>query len=313
MTAATTKILPGQVHLKRLGTYASVLVAVTLIVAKLIAFFMTDSVAMLSSLLDSTIDLMASLVTVYSVASALKPPDRDHRYGHGKAEPLAALAQAAFIVGSSVLLAYEALSRFYHPHDIDNEVTGYIVTALAVTLTVLLIGFQRYILSRTKSMAIGADRLHYIGDLLINLAVAAALALYQITGLTWFDPLFAIAIAAGMTFNAYRIALGALHVLMDHELSDGDREKIKVIVKSVPKVRGLHDLRTRTDGERIFIEFHLELDADMTLRVAHKIDEELIELLQKVYPNSDILIHQDPEGIEEDRLDTQIKKAEMNA
>src|SRR3984885_5203201 len=148
----------GNDRLRRLATYASISGAVMLIGAKLTAWFVTDSVAMLSSLLDSTIDLLSSLVTAYGVASALRPPDREHRFGHGKAEPLAALAQAAFIVGSSVLLGYEALSRFYHPHEIQREAFGYGVMALAIVLTVALVEFQHYVIRRTSSMAIGADR-----------------------------------------------------------------------------------------------------------------------------------------------------------
>ncbi len=296
----------GNARLRRQATYASVSVALILIAAKLYAYFMTDSVAMLSSLLDSTIDLVAALVTVYGVAAALQPPDREHRFGHGKAEPLAALTQAAFIVGSSVLLAYEALSRLYHPHDIQNENLGYVVMALAIALTIVLVIFQLYVIRRTRSMAIGADRVHYLGDLAINLAVVAAFGLYQITGLNWFDPAFAIAIAAGMTFSAFRIAAHALTVLMDRELPDEDRAKIKQIVRAQPHVRGLHDMRTRSDSDRVFIEFHLELDADMTLRTAHKVADAITDALHKDFPNADILIHQDPAGLEEERLDTQI-------
>lgn len=295
-------------RLRQAATYASITVAILLIVAKMFAYFMTNSVAMLSSLLDSTIDLMSSLVTAYGVASALRPPDHDHRYGHGKAEPLAALAQAAFIIGSSVLLTYEALHRLYHPEPLQNEVFGYGVMALAIGATAGLVVFQRYVIRRTSSMAIKADYFHYVGDLLINLGVVASFILTGWTGLTWFDPVLAIVIAAGLAFTAFRIALHALNVLMDQELPDSDREKIVTIVKTQQFVRGIHDLRTRTDGERIFIEFHLELDANMTLRAAHKIDEAVTAAVLKEFPKADVLIHQDPTGIQEERLDEQIAK-----
>jgi ferrous-iron efflux pump FieF len=207
-----------------------------------------------------------------------------------------------------VLLGYEALSRLYKPQALHDENLGYAVMALAIVLTLMLVIFQRIVIKRTKSMAIGADRIHYLGDLGINIAVVAALALSQATGHYWYDPVFAIAIAAGMTISAIHIAKDALHVLMDRELPDEDRQKIKSIVQAQAKVRGLHDLRTRTDGERIFIEFHLELDPDMTLRAAHQIDEAIMEAIRKAYPNSDVLIHQDPDGLEEDRLDTKIAR-----
>lgn len=300
----------GNARLRRLATYASIGVALTLITAKLAAYLMTDSVAMLSSLLDSTIDLLSSVVTAYGVANALRPPDKQHRFGHGKAEPLAALAQAAFIIGSSVLLGYEAISRFYHPHDIQHETLAYIIMGVAIVLTLGLIEFQHLVVKRTSSMAIGADRLHYIGDLLINFAVIAAFALHQWTGILWFDPVFAIIVAASLSGMAVHIAQHALDVLMDKELPETDREKIKAVVQTHPAVRGVHDMRTRSDSDRVFVELHVEMDADLTLSKAHDISEQLVALVQKEYKDADVLIHQDPTGHEEDRLDEQIARRE---
>ena len=271
-------------RLRRLATYASVSVALVLIAAKIAAWFLTDSVAMLSSLLDSTIDLIASLVTAYGVAAALRPPDREHRFGHGKAEPLAALAQAAFIIGSSVLLGYEALHRFYHPQAITNLDFGYGTMVLAIMLTAALVLFQRYVIRRTHSMAIGADRLHYVGDLAVNAAV----------------------IAGGLIFSAHHIAMHALIVLMDREVPDTQREKIKSIVRAHPAVRGIHDMRTRSDSDRIFIEVHVELDPDMKLKEAHLVADGIERALIAEFPNADVLIHEDPAGLIEHRLDEQI-------
>lgn len=293
-------------RLRRAASYASITVATLLIIAKLVAYLLTDSVAMMSSLLDSTIDLLGSVVTAVGVASAMRPPDRDHRYGHGKAEALSTLTQAAFIIGSSCLLAYEAISRFYKAHEIQNEEVGYGVMAFAIVLTLGLITFQRYVVRRTSSMAIGADRAHYVGDLAVNVAVVIAFVLYEVTGKSWFDPVFGLGIAAALSYTAYGIARDALNVLMDRELPDEARAKIKSIVRAHSQVRGLHDLRTRSDGDREFIEFHLELDAAMTLKDAHKIDEDIINELAKEFPHADILIHADPAGIEEERLDQKI-------
>ena len=289
--------------LRRWATYASVVVAALLIVAKLAAYFITDSVAMMSSLLDSTVDFIASSITVYGVAHALRPPDHNHRFGHGKAEPLTTLAQAGFIVGSSILLGYEALGRLYHPHTMQNAITGYIVMAVASVVTIGLIEFQRYVIRRTSSMAIDADRLHYVGDLVINIAVIVAFALYEATGITWLDPLFAVLISSGLIFSASRIAIKAMRILMDEELPDADRRKITEIVTALPKVRGMHDLRTRSDGDRQFIQLHVELDGNMNLRDAHVIGDEIMSAIHKHYPDADITVHQDPEGIKEDRLD----------
>lgn len=296
MTRAESDLSSRRARLRRRATYASAIVAITLIVAKFFAYMMTDSVAMLSSLLDSTIDLIASLVTVFGVASALQPPDHDHRFGHGKAEPLAVLAQAAFIIGSSVLLGYTALDRFYHPQIIQNPTLGYGIMALAIVLTALLVQFQHYVVRRTSSIAIAADRLHYMGDLGINLTVIIAFALNQWTGVLWFDPAFGLVIAVWLTVTASRIAFNALNILMDKELPDAERERIRVVVEAHPAVRRLQNMRTRTDSDRAFMELYIEMDANMTLREAHGISDSIAEKVRKAFPGADIIIHQDPAG-----------------
>ena len=297
----------GNDRLRRRATFASIGVAAILIIAKLFAYLETDSVAVLTSLFDSTFDLVASIITAYGVASALRPPDQRHRYGHGKAEPLAALAQGVFIIGSSVVLAYEAASRFYHPQDIANDNVGYAVMGLAVALTIGLVFFQNHVVGKTKSSAVGADQLHYLGDLVINLAVIAALGLHHLTGYYWFDPVFALAIAAGLLVPAFHILKQAMIALMDAELPQPMRDKIRDIVLRQPGVRGVHDMRTRSDSDHIFIELHVEMDGSITLREAHDLTEKIYAAIGAEIPNADILVHQDPVGLEEDRLDTHIE------
>ena len=296
--------------LRRLATFASIGVATVLIMAKLVAYLMTDSVSMLTSLFDSTFDLVASVITAYGVASALRPPDREHRYGHGKAEPLAVLAQAIFIIGSSVVLGYEAASRLYHPHEIENENIGYAVMVVAIVMTVMLIAFQHHVTRKTRSTAVGADKLHYIGDLAVNLSVVAAFALHQLTGFNWFDPVFAVAIAAGLLASAFHLLKQSLFALMDAELPQEQRKQIRDIVRTQSGVRGIHDMRTRTDSERIFIELHVEMDGNITLLAAHDLSEKITDAINAEFPNADITIHQDPAGIEEDRRDVRIAKQE---
>ena len=295
-------------RLRRLATYASLGVAVTLIIAKIIAYVMTDSVALLSSLFDSVFDLVASLVTAFGVASALRPPDHNHRYGHGKAEPLAALAQSVFIIGSSILLVYEATSRLINPEPIAHETVGYIVMGLAILLTSMLVAFQHRVVHATHSTAIGADRLHYVGDLAINLAVVVAFILHQATGQNWFDPVFAGGIAIGLLASAFYILKSALGALMDAELSDEEREKIKQIVLQQPGVFGVHDMRTRSDSDRIFIELHVEMDGATSLSAAHELSEKINHAIARAVPNADIVIHQDPAGLKEKTRDRQIEK-----
>ncbi|MDD5586626.1 MAG: cation diffusion facilitator family transporter [Alphaproteobacteria bacterium] len=294
-------------NLRRYATYASVAVAMTLILAKLAAYVLTDSVAMLSSMIDSMVDLVASLVAAYGVARALRPPSREYRFGHGKAEPLAALMQAAFIVGSAILLAVEALGRLYQPRAIENTGIGYAVVVFAIVLTLALLLFQRYVIHRTKSLAISADRLHYSGDVLINLAVGATYALESYTKQIWLDPLFALVIGGILLVGAYKICRKALSVLMDRELPEADRTRISSVAMMQEGVRGLHDLRTRSDSGRAFIELHLEVDPEITVRAAHDIAENVMEKINRVFPNADVLVHQDPLGVEEKRLDEEIE------
>lgn len=294
--------------LRRWATYASLGVALTLIAAKLVAYIATNSVAVLSSLIDSTVDVLASIVTLCGVASALKPPDTKHRYGYGKAEPLAALTQGAFIVGSSVLLGYEALHRLLEPSRPEALDIGYGVMGLATVLTLGLVAFQNYVVRRTGSMAISADSLHYRGDLLTNLAVIMALVLGDVTGSGLFDPLFAMGVAGILIFGALRIARDALRVLLDRELPEATRARIRTLVHTHPQVRGLHDLRTRSDGERHFIEFHLELDGHITLTAAHDIADAVEQHLLMEFAPAEISIHQEPAGLDDKRLDHRVEK-----
>jgi len=296
---------PGgrQARLRRWATYASVSVSSTLIVAKLAAYLATESVSLLSSLIDSSTDLLASLVTLLGVRTALKPPDRSHRFGHGKAEGLAALTQAAFIGGSAGFLAIEGTNRLINPQPIPDSWVGLAVMALSVVLTAGLITFQRQVVRATGSVAIGADRLHYSGDLLMNGTVILSLLLTRWLGLAQIDAVFALGIAAFLVWGAWGVAVGALDVLMDRELPQAERDRVKSIVRAHPQARGLHDLRTRNAGTGKFIELHLELPGHLTLLQAHEITDAIEQDLRQAFPGAAVLIHQEPEGLDDERLD----------
>lgn len=297
----------ADIKLKRLATAASMSVATVLIITKVTAFFLTNSVSLLSSLMDSFFDLLASLVTMLGVIHAATPPDEDHRYGHGKLEALAALAQALFVLGSSLFLVVESIRRFITPETVRDAEIGIGVMLLSIILTGLLITFQKFVVKRTKSVAISADRLHYTGDLMMNAAVITALALSKFTGWIYFDPIFALLIAGVLLRGAWRILISSSDILMDKELPEKDRRRIEEIVTAHPHVESIHDLRTRSTGERIFIEFHVELDGQMTLNRAHDITEELENALYAAFPKSEILMHQEPAGIDDHRLDNMIQ------
>jgi len=286
-------------RLMRLATYASVSVAVTLICAKLVAWYATDSVSIFSTLIDSLLDGGASMVNLLAVRHALEPADREHRFGHGKAESLAGLAQSAFICGSAVFLLIEAGERFVNPRDITNLDIGFLVMAVSIVLTGILVSFQRYVVMRTGSLAIEADSLHYRMDILVNISVVGSLIIVSQMGWLWVDPVIAVAIAGYIIFGAWSIAKASLQVLMDHELPDDERLKIRDIALAHPDVDGVHDLRTRSSGQSIFIQLHLELDGDMTLLRAHDIADEVEASIMAAYPNAEVITHQDPEGIDE--------------
>ncbi len=286
-------------RLMRLATYASVSVASLLIALKTGAWIATESIAMLSTLVDSLLDALASIVSLFAVRHALTPADQEHRFGHGKAEALAAMAQSAFITGSSVLLLFQAGERFIHPRPLAAPGTGIWVMAVSIVLTVGLVAFQMWVVRRTKSVAVAADSLHYKGDILVNIAVIAALVLGSWFGLLYADPIFGTAIAFYILYNAWLIVREALDMLMDRELPDGERQRIRDIALAHEEVESLHDMRTRRSGQTSFIQFHLVMNAELTLLKAHEVSDEVELDLRRTFPDAEILIHQDPTGIVE--------------
>ncbi len=292
---------PAANRLRRWATYASVAAASLLIAAKFAAWLETGSVALLSSLINSLLDIVASIVNLIAVRHALTPADREHRFGHGKAEPLAVLGQSAFITGSALLLLAEAVRRLIQPVAVENPPAGIAVMAFSIVVTIALVLYQRYVVSRTGSIAITADELHYRSDLMLNISVIAALILSGTFGLSVLDPLFGAAIGVWIIYSAARLARLSLVQLMDRELPDDEREKIRAIAQSHPEVAAAHDLRTRVAGPTAFIQIHIEMDGDISLARAHVISDEVEERLRAAYPNAEIMIHQDPEGVEEPR------------
>ena len=284
-------------RLMRLATYASVSVACSLIALKTGAWIATESIAMLSTLVDSLLDALASIVNLVAVRHALTPADREHRFGHGKAEALAAMAQSAFIAGSAVLLLFHAGERFIHPRPLAAPATGIWVMVVSIVLTVLLVAFQLWVVRRTKSVAVAADSLHYKGDILVNIAVIAALILGSWFGFLYADPIFGTVIAVYILYNAGQIVREALDMLMDRELPDDERRKIRDIALAHAEVDSLHDMRTRRSGQTSFIQFHLVMNAELTLLKAHEVSDEVELELRRTFPDAEIMIHQDPTGI----------------
>ena len=292
---------PAADRLRRRATQAAVAVAAFLLALKFAGWLVTGSVALLSSLIDSLLDFAASLINLVAVRHAMSPADREHRFGHGKIEPLAVLGQSAFIAGSALLVLAEAVRRLIRPVRVDNPPLGIAVMIVSIAVGVGLVAYQRHVVRRTGSIAIGADELHYRSDIVLNASVIAALALGSLFERPILDPLFGAAIGLWIVYAAVRLAALSVTQLMDRELSDEEREKIRAIAQSHPEVVAAHDLKTRVAGPTAFIQMHLEMDGGMSLARAHQIADEVEALLHAAYPHAEILIHQDPEGVDEPR------------
>ncbi|NIW23662.1 MAG: cation diffusion facilitator family transporter, partial [Gammaproteobacteria bacterium] len=251
---------PNQVWLMTAAGYASVGVALSLVSLKIWAWLATDSVAMLSSLADSLLDLLASGITLVAVRVAISPADREHRFGHGKSEGIAGLVQAVIITGSAGYVCLRAIERLLSPSAVESPSVGIGVMLVSLVLTVSLVAFQRFVVRRTRSLAIAADAVHYRSDVLTNLAVLAAILLSSNWGLHIFDPLLGLLVVALILWSVAIIVREALDVLLDRELPENDRLRISEIARAHPEVLGLHDLRTRSAGATKFVQFHLELD-----------------------------------------------------
>lgn len=288
-------------RLMRLASMASVAAAVLLIAIKFVAFLQTGSVSLLSTLFDSALDAGASIVNLIAVRHALTPADPEHRFGHGKAEPLAGLVQVAFILGSSILLLTEVVDHFITPRPVTAPEIGIVVMAVSLLVTLLLVLFQRHVVRKTGSMAIKADSAHYGTDFLVNVSVIAALVLSAKFNVWWIDPAIGLAIALFIAWAAIQIGREALDMLMDREMDDAERDRIKEIVRAHRDVIDLHDLRTRIAGRDRFIQFHLELDGALSLSEAHRISDAVEADIRAAFPEAEVIIHEDPAGVVERR------------
>jgi ferrous-iron efflux pump FieF len=275
---------------------ASISMAVVLIGLKVWAALQTSSTAMLGSLADSGLDLVASLVVLAAVRIAAQPADHEHRFGHGKAEALASLIQVILITLSALFIAFRAMQRLLAGAQTEQAELGIGVSLVAIALTFALIAYQRHVVRRTGSLAIGTDRLHYASDLMLNGSVIVALVLDQYAGLTGADAVFGLLIALWLAFGAWRASASAVNQLMDREWPEEDRQRFLAACQDYPELAGLHDLRTRTSGTHDFAQFHVWVPADWTVQQAHDRMDAIEEALQKRFPGTEILIHLDPEG-----------------
>ena len=292
----TTVTPEERARLTARAAFASSAMAITLIALKAYAAIRTSSMAMLGSLADSSLDLVASVIVLLAVRVAAQPADHEHRFGHGKAEALAALVQIILISFSAMFIAFRSTERLINGAQTGEAELGIGVSVIAIVLTVALITYQRHVVKRTGSLAIGTDRLHYSSDLMLNGSVIAALALDQLVGLRGADAVFGLLIAAWLLWGAWSASSQALNQLMDREWPDELRERFLAAAKEYPELAGLHDFRTRTSGTYNFAQFHVWVPPEWTVQEAHDRLDAVEEELQQRFPNTEILIHVDPEG-----------------
>jgi len=296
VTSAALDRAQARATLTTRAALASIAVAVFLVLLKSYAAWHTGSVAMLGSLADTALDLIASIVTLVGVRFAAMPADDDHRFGHGKAEALAALAQVVLISISALGIAWRAIDRLGSNAQTEGLELGMGVSMVAIGATFALLAYQRHVIKRTGSVAIETDHVHYQSDLLLNLAVIIALVLDQMLGWRMADPLFGIVIAAWLMFGAWREASRSIDQLMDKEWPAAKRHAFLAAAADYPELAGLHDCRTRTSGAHDFVQFHVWVPGGWTVRQAHERMDKVEEALQARFPGTEILIHLDPEG-----------------
>jgi len=298
MISAMAEDSQSKSRLMRGAAFAAVAVSAVLVVLKAAAYVVTGSVAMMASLADSALDLFASSINLFAIREALTPADREHRFGHGKAEPLAGLAQGAFIAGSATFLVVESIGRIVSPRGVDHAFVGLAVMIVSIAAVLGLVIYQRLAVSRTGSIAIRADRIHYLGDLVTNIGVALGITLSARFGILIADPIVGLGVAVVLAASAWNVFRQSYDQLMDRELPDEERERIKTIVRNHADVRNLHDLRTRAAGICKFIQLHIELDPAISLTRAHEVSDEVEHELIAAFPGAQVIIHQDPAGVE---------------
>jgi ferrous-iron efflux pump FieF len=284
---------------------ASVTVALILIGLKTYAAWDTASVAMLGSLADSVLDLIASAVTLYSVHLARMPADRQHRFGHGKAEAIAALFQVTLISLSAFGIAVRSIQIWLAGSTTTGAESGIVVSVIALLLTFALVAYQRTVITKTASIAIQTDKVHYQSDLLLNAAVIAALVLDHMLGIAGADAIFGIGISIFLLFGAFQASGAAINQLMDREWPESRRHEFLAVANAHPELQGIHDLRTRTSGNRDFVQFHAWVDPAMSVGAAHRVMDEVEAKLRVAFPGIEILIHPDPAGHIDEGPDTQ--------
>jgi len=287
--------------LVRSASIASLLVASTLIVLKYYGWVTTTSVSLLGSLADSLIDFLASVFVFVAISYSILPADAKHRFGYDKSEGLAAFVQSLFIGISGIYVCFEATKRLLNPSQISQPSIAIWIILVSIVLTLALVMYQKYVVKKSKSIAIESDQYHYLTDTFINFSVLFSIVITGWTRFIFIDALVGLLISGVVLYTSVTLLKKSFKILLDQEIQSEDRDRIREIALDHPKVLGFHDLRTRDTGRKYIIQFHLELDPNMSLLESHEITDEVTDNVLKLYPDSELIIHTDPLGIDEVR------------
>ena len=287
--------------LVRSASIASLLVASTLIALKYYGWAATNSISLLGSLADSLIDFLASVFVFIAISYSLLPADAKHRFGYDKSEGLAAFIQSLLIGISGIYVCFEAITRLLNPSQINQPNIAIWIILVSIALTIALIVYQKYVVKKSQSMAIESDQYHYLTDTFINLSVLFSIVITGWTRFTFIDAVVGLLISGVVLYTAFILLKKSFKILLDQEIQSSHRDQIRKIALQHPQVLGFHDLRTRDTGRKYIIQFHLELDPKMSLLESHRITDEVTDNVLDVYPNSELIIHTDPLGIDEAR------------
>lgn len=283
-------------NLIRSASYCSIFIALIILLAKIYGWFATDSQSLLASLIDSMLDISSSFLNLLAIRLSLQPPDNNHRFGHEKFQDLAIFSQSIFFFASSLFTIFSSTRALFSESDLTNPQAGINVMYFCLVMTFALVCFQTYVIKKTKSKIIEADKLHYFSDFLTNVAVIVSL--YLSSYYQNIDALAGIGISVYILFASYSLLRIAIRNLADEEFPDIDKKRILAIISKHPEVKGVHELKTRFAANKPFIQFHLELAGSMTLLEAHEISDEIVDKLLVEFPGGEITVHQDPEGLE---------------
>ena len=291
----------NNISIIKAASIASLFVSFTLIIIKYYGWVETDSISLLGSLADSLIDFLASIFVFIAISFSLLPADEKHRFGYGKSEGLVVFIQSLLIGVSGLYVFSEAIQRFFHPTEINQPSIAVWIIVVSIVLSIALVLFQKYVVKISKSKAIESDQYHYLTDLYINISVLISILISGWTTYLFVDSLIGLIIAVFVIYSAINLLKKSFKILLDQELPSSDRDQIKAIALRHPEVLGFHDLRTRDAGRNYVIQFHLELDPQMSLLHSHEIIEEVMEKVIDAFPDAEIIVHSDPLGVDEER------------